>query len=200
MNFQNGIIAGIVSVVVALVTVFAATPAAPTPVNNTVGVSQTNVGEFPEGALIGDAFVKVVTGTIPAGSNQASFRNTTGKTVYVDQVIVRTTGTASTTQRISVGSGSSATIADFTLPTYALSSLLNYVLATSSAATTTSSVHGAGATDRAGVIAVADGDYINIALTQTFVQGNCSGSVCETATSTNRGFNLEYLIRVLQIK
>lgn len=198
--FVSALIAFIVAVVVAVVAVSSFTDGTATPSEPAAGASQSAPGEFPEGALLGNAFSKYVTGTIGAGENQTAYRNTSGRTQYVDLATVRTTGTASTTQRITVGKSTSSTIANFTAATFAESSLINYVLATSSAATTTASVQGSAAVDRAGVIALADGEYLIFALTQTFLQGNCSGSVCETATSTNRGFNLEVMARVLQIK
>lgn len=158
------------------------------------GYSQSDVGKFEEGAQLGTTGSRYYSGVIKAGNDQVSYRNTSGKDQYVDLAILRTTGTASTTQTLTAGTSTSATFNGFSVPSN-IKSLVNAIVATSSVATTTDSVNGYGAAE--GTVRLADGDYLNIGVYQTF--GNqCTGAVCETATSTNRGYDVRYVIRVLQ--
>lgn len=132
-------------------------------------------------------------GKIEARSNQAFWRNTTGRTVFVDLAEMVTTGVASTTFQFFIGTTTSASITDnFTNP-YA--SLVDaYSLATSSPAwRSVNSIKDPGTNGR-GVIPVLSGEYVYF----TFQQDNanaCTGAICETATSTNRGFNVDWYLR-----
>lgn len=140
--------------------------------------------ENPNGESLGGIFENMAGGTIGAGRNQASFRNTYGKPIYVYLADVSTTGTASSSFTLYVATSSTATIADnFTAP---FSSIINgFLLATSSVATTTSNYD---TPKNSRVVKVNSGQYVVFQLQSTF---DCvSNGLCETATSTNRGFNL----------
>lgn len=130
-------------------------------------------------------------GKIIAQRNQAYWKNTTGMTQYVDLADVSTDGNASSTFKIYAVSTSSplANIYDFTAPAATTSNLINgFSFATSSAATTTSNMESSFA---GRVVRVPAGSEVNIYL-QSNDGGLCNpkASKCETATSTNRGFNL----------
>lgn len=128
---------------------------------------------------------------IYAKTNQAYWKNTTGKTQYVDQLDVSTDGVASSTFNIWAVATSSAlaNAYDFTAPLATSTTLINnFSFSTTSVATTTSSLDKA-PTGR--VIAVPDGSQVNIYLRSADGPTcNPQGVKCETATSTNRGFNL----------
>ena len=125
--------------------------------------------------------------------NQASWRNTSGQTVYLDYAEVSTDGTASSSYKFYVYASSTkvSTAYDFTAPGSAGKVAINgFTIATSSAATTTTNVaNGAGQT-----VQVPNGSYVNIVM-QSVNGSGCNGTTCETATSTNRGFNLQWRIR-----
>jgi hypothetical protein len=147
---------------------------------------------YTNGVGIGPGYVMFSrSGTIALGSNQASWRNTTGRTVYVDLAFLATSGVASSSYKFYVATSTSATISsDFTAP---YSSLVNgFTIATSSVATTTSSIesHLSGSA----VVPVASGQYVNIQV-QAANGAVCNGVICETATSTNRGFTVAWYLR-----
>lgn len=191
-------LSGVVALAVAIAAFFGlpfVAPSAPS-----AGYSQSNPGEFPEGAKLGTTGSRFYSGTLKAsqGQGQASYRNTSGKDQYIDLLGLRTTGTASTTQTLTAGTSTSATFNSFSVPS-TVKKFINVALATTSAATTTNSVQGpgAGTGDGSGLVRLADGEYFNFGLYQTYGTA-CSGSVCEAATSTNRGFDVRYFFRVLQ--
>lgn len=151
------------------------------PVHNTPEI-------FSQGQDTGDGNVTFTKGgIIGPGANQASWRNTLGRTVYVNpaQVAVGfTSGTASSSLLYYVSTSSAATLtSDFAHPGGSVWGIDGASIATSTPGpslimgTTTSS--GAG-------IPVADGAYLNVQI-QSKNGGTCNGAACETATSTNRG-------------
>lgn len=131
-------------------------------------------------------------GKIEAKSNQASWRNTTGGVVYVDLAELATDGTASSSFKLYVGTSTAATIAsDFTAP---FASLINgVILATSTIATTTTNYDVAAQTPHS--IRVADGVYVNFQLQEKDSNACGVAGTCETATSSNRGFNLQWRLQ-----
>lgn len=184
-----------VAVVVSALFYFTTLPGAEEP---RAGLTQSNVGEFPEGVLIGQVAQRYYTVSLPAGIAQASYRNTSGRTQFVDLANLTTNGIASSTQTITVGTSTSATFNGYSVPPN-VKTLLNCTLATSTPSNTNAnSTHGTCAVaSTGGVVRLADGEYLNIGLYQTF--GNvCTGALCETSTSTNRGFTVSGFIRVLQ--
>lgn len=139
---------------------------------------------YPNGVIIGDQNNIWISGTIPVGSNQGSWRNRTGRTIFIDRAEIFTSGTASSTMVFSVGTSSAATVADFT---NTFSTLIDrYTLATSSVFRLVNSIKDAGTNGR-NVIPVTDGQYVSV-VWRTENNQACTGAVCETATSTNRGF------------
>lgn len=170
-----------------------------TPTNSGDGLgSVRNVDTYPDGIKIGKGPVAVSwqTGTIGSGVNQASFQNKTGRVMCADLAVVRTTGTASSSYRITVGTSTSATVSDFAALTGDNRSIIDFSFATSTTATSSNSVHGVGAV--AGVVCVNADEYYNIALragTSTTASAGCNGATCESATSTNRGFDIIYYLR-----
>jgi len=151
------------------------------PVHNTPEI-------FSSGIDSGDGYVSFVKGgIIGPGANQASWRNTTGRTVYVvpEGVAVGfASGTASSSLLYYAATSSAATLtSDFAHPGGSVWAIDGASVATSTpgpsfiVGTTTSS--GAG-------VPIADGAYFNVQI-QSKNGGSCNGAACETATSTNRG-------------
>ncbi len=159
---------------------------------------RAGVQEFVDGIKPGEAIEinKVV--SIPAGSDNFVYTNRSGRAQYVDLLALRTSGTASSTFTLVAGTSTSATAWNgFSVPSN-LKSFLSATLATSSTATSTNSIQGNGAPSGsgAGVAYLAAGESLIVGLYQTY--GNaCTGAVCETATSTNRGFNVSGILRIL---
>ncbi len=134
-------------------------------------------------------------GTIPLGSNQGAWCNSgakgVGKTVYVDLARITTSATASSTMKVYVATSTSATIAsDFNAPFGTL--INNFPIATSSLATTT------GSTDYRrtgfGIIAVPVGQCVVTQIQAAAATCPTTGGSCESATSTNRGFTLDWML------
>lgn len=204
MKTSSKIIVGVVALAVAVFALLgflsshSGTPA--TDNGPSAGFSQSNPGQFEEGAQIGSVGDRYYSGTLSASQfqDQGSYHNTSGRDQFVKMLILHTTGTASSTQTLTAGTSTSATFNGFSVPS-TVKSFLNVTVATSTVATTTNSIQGIGAPsgDGAGVVRLADGDYFNFGLYQTYGT-KCTGSVCETATSTNRGFDVRYVLEVLQ--
>lgn len=142
----------------------------------------------------GDFLTFTKNGRINAGSNQASWRNTLNRTVYIDYTEMVPTGTASTTFIFYVGTSTAATYSDNYAAPYA-TLVDGKRIATSTTPIVVNSKADAGTLGRQ-TIAVAPGVYVNFAMLQGYLQGNCTGSVCEAATSTNRGIStIDWLLR-----
>ncbi len=174
---------------------------APAPQPLSTGAVVNNSGsQFTNGASFGNGQGGVGVSVNWAGdkiypkSNQASWYNNTGMTQYVDLTEVSTDGTASSTFKLYAIATSSAlnVIYDFFTPTGGLMAIDGFSFATSTTATTTSSIEKA----RNGkVIRVPDGWRINFYL-QAVDNRTCpTTGLCETATSTNRGFNMFWRLR-----
>lgn len=151
------------------------------PVHNTPEI-------FSSGIDSGDGYVSFVKGgIIGPGANQASWRNTTGRTVYVvpgGVAVGFASGTASSSLLYYAATSSAATLtSDFAHPGGSVWAIDGASVATSTigpnftVGTTTSS--GAG-------VPIADGAYFNVQI-QSKNGASCNGAACETATSTNRG-------------
>lgn len=180
-------------------------PSAPT-----TGLVQTDLGQFPEGVRNGDLFERWETATLPAGQNSvALFTNRSGRDVYVDygSVDVPTGQIASSSSKVSLFATTSSstaipTVMDFQTVTEGKRALIqNMPIATSTTATTTSSVIAA-VTARAngnGAIVVPDGSTVFGYLQQDLTGAPVSCSAlqrCETATSSNRGFNPIFNVKI----
>lgn len=137
----------------------------------------------------GDTLTFTKDGVISAGQNQGSFRNTTGRTVYVDLATIGyESGTASSSLLFYAGTSTTATFSnDFASPSGAgkFFPIDAAVIATSTTGlriiTSTSTPSGNGS------VAVANGQYFVFQVQERYA---CkSVGVCETATSTNRGIS-----------
>lgn len=199
----SAVVAAIVALVVGLLTVSLSKAPTPAPVQTPVSETRTGSGGnitqqqdfYTNGVGIGPDYVMFTrNGVIGTSQNEGFWTNRTGRTVYINRADVTSTGTASSTYRIYVGTTTAPTaLDDFSAP-YA--SLVNgFLWATSTAATTTSSI-GARNTTNTGVIPVADGQSVFVQL-QAVNDNRCAAALrCETATSTNRGITrLEWIIQ-----
>ena len=133
-----------------------------------------------------------------AGVNYAGFLNATGQTIYVTEAKVNMVAnaassvTASSTYLLDIATSTIEHIADFSNP---FSSIIDsYQISTSTVGTnfTLNSIKDAGTNGR-NVVPVADGQYVGVLLTAK--GGNTTGGASwESATSTNRGFDLKAVI------
>lgn len=217
MNKKIYIFSGLTAFVVALVVglgFIAALSQSPTPVSDpqSVGALSGPVvntpNNFTAGLSTGSNNVEFTFGgTIPTGSNRVVWTNKTGRIVYVPEIDVSTIGTtsnqslypffASSTENVyafaTTSTSASALLTyDFTAPVNNASTTLlinKFIIATSTSATTTSSMNLTGQGDT--VADVPPGGSIVIQLS-TAVGCLTTAGVCESATSTSRGFNIKY--------
>lgn len=162
---------------------------APTPAPSNLGaVTDIDGYNFTAGINFGSVKENWGSGQIYPKTNEAYWKNTTGRTQYIDLLDVSTDGTASSTYTIYAVATSSplTTLYDFTAPVSSTGQMLinGFKFATSSTATTTSNYDFAGAGK---VVRVPDGQYVDIYLTAPIACPSGGGN-CESATSTNRGF------------
>lgn len=193
-NFKVYLAAGVVALVVAVIACFAIFNS----VAPSAGYSQSDVGKFPEGVENGGVGTRYYPISLVGVNSQGSYCNKSGRVQYVDLAVLRTTGIASSTFTLTAGTSTASSFNQFSVAG-TIKALLNTVLATSTVATTTNSMQGPGATtgDGSGVVALANNACFNYGIYQTYGTA-CSGSVCETATSSNRGFNIAGYFRVIQ--
>lgn len=201
-NSNNSIIATGIAILLSLVAIFVAV-GGPTG-SQVVGGERGGFQEFFDGVRIGQASQKWVVGQIdPGQTSVALYTNRTGVDVYADfgSADIPTGSTASTTQAVSLfATSSSAT----TVPTWANFGTLAeggraliqaVAIATSTTATSTNSVLSAVQGKGNGSVVIPDGSTLFGFMQQTYATV-CTGSVCETATSTNRGFNPKFKVRL----
>lgn len=185
---------------------------APNAVSQGLGTSADNVQQviwqFTKGVMLEGASktgknssaVFTASGTLAPGQNIDYWTNKTGRTVLFDYADVVQTGTgyASSTMRISVFATSTVSgINPYVAPKVSTSSLSNFLIdnvrmGTSSPSNYVWNADVNGGTNATGTIAVPDGSSLVLFLQQGDYQANCTGSICEPATSTNRGFNLNW--------
>lgn len=175
-----------------------------------VGLTQSDLGQFPEGVKNGDQFERWFSKTLPAGENDVPlYTNRTGRDVLVSfgSVNVLTGQVASSSYDVYVLSTTSSATAipvanDFATQggTAGKQQLIRGItLATTTTATTTSSVYAAAVNKGNGAILVPDGSTVFGYMVQTYPLGPggaCNGATCESSTSTNRGFNPVFNIKV----
>lgn len=166
----------------------------------------TNIVNFTKGLKSGDNNEVWISKTLPVGQNQVVlYRNITGRDQWVDygESSVKTGETASSTMAVSLIATTTATIAagnDFgTLNEGKRAILQTAPVATSTTASTTSSVYASSRGLGNGSVLVPDGSYL-IGYLQQVKTGTvaCYGAVglCEAATSTSRGFNPVFTVRL----
>lgn len=167
-----------------------------------LGGERAGLQNFIDGIKAGSISIKWVSGKLaPGADDQVIYTNRTGRDVYADfgSVDVLTGETASTTFKVSIFATTTTSVPvtqDYTaLAEGARALIQSYTFATSTTATTTSSVRAAVEGKGNGSIVIPDGSSLMLYMQQTY--GNvCTGAVCETATSTNRGFNPKYKVRL----
>lgn len=147
-------------------------------------------------------------GSMVAGTSTDFWVNNLDATVWVQDLTVATDGTASSTFKISAEASSSPTDLIETMvlatPVWNNSIIGQYVIATSSTATSTSHLWDVGVNNKRHPVPIKIGERLNLHLqnaggtaTFTAVQTNCGSSdVCENATSTNRGFNVVWFAKL----
>lgn len=160
---------------------------------------------MPNGLILGGIGENWASGQIGKGANQASFRNTTGGPIIIDLTEVQSVATTSTAQyitasstyKIYVATSTASTIAsDFVAPPYAT------VIAGYKIATTTGATQGAATTttqfdSRSGTsvsFVLADRAYLNFQIQAADNYTCAQAGQCATATSSQRGFNLNWKV------
>ncbi len=152
-------------------------------------------GSLPDGIELGDGYVNFhAAGTINAGANTASWKNKTGRKVVITYAEMRTTGTASTTFDFYAATSSAATVSTFDFGAAPFSELIDAKrVATTTAILVVNSIIDQGTNGR-GAIEVEDGEFVFLGFRQSFATNSCNGAWCESATSTNRGFNVRWVL------
>lgn len=198
MTTQNKVIAGVV--VVSLISVAALFSSKGGDATKRLGAQiEQETYWFYNGMQLGPAGTTQDEAQISMGSgqNQASWQNATGQTIYIDSgsvLGILTPGasstaavTASTSMLVYAGTSTSAAVANATIPIYG-SIWGNVSIATSTKGSTAlSSVQNgvSASTTEQGIVAVPNGSYV------LFVMNAVNAPpIGESATSTNRGFNL----------
>lgn len=151
--------------------------------------------EFVDGIKAGSVSSKWVSATLPVGTDQAVlYTNRSGKDVFADlgSVSIITGETASSTFKVAVIATTTTSVGAWQAYSAVVEGgralIQNYRVATSSTATSTSSTLAVAQGLGNGNVLIPDGSSLIFYMQQGY--GNvCTGSVCETATSTNRGFN-----------
>lgn len=134
--------------------------------------------------------------TIGTADNNDGWQNLTGKTVYVDRVDVEIVdGAASSTMVFDVATSSSENLSDTSDPYSEF--IDSQAISTSTPAGRVLNTIADSGTNGTGVVQVDDQEYVSLRFLQgntsgTTALGSCSSGVCETATSTNRGFNVDW--------
>lgn len=208
------IVSGIISLVVALVVGlgFAAhkSPAPVSTVGGTIdGGTYSAPQNFTQGVSLGGTEIKFTkAGIIPAQQNHATYFNNTGRVVYIDYTemdVIPTTNNiaytayanASSSMRFSAGtttSNTSATLNTFDYSAPFATLIDNVLVATSTTGVATTSINSDINVGRdQGTVPVLPGQYVYFIFRQDST-GTCNGSTCETATSTNRGFNVHWFM------
>lgn len=173
------------------------------PGENTGG-QRAGLQEFVDGIQAGSVGTKWVSATMPANTNSvAIYTNRTGRDVYADfgAMDIPTGQTASTTVLGSLFATSSSatsvpTWADFgTLAEGKRALIQADIIATSTTASSTNSVMASVLGKGAGSVVVPDGSTL-FGYIQNRYTVACTGSQCETATSSNRGYNPVFKVRI----
>lgn len=146
-----------------------------------------NVPDFyTNGIGIGDQVEIHNSITIQAGSNQASWHNTTGRAVIAQRTeLGYLTGTASTSLLFYVATSSTPTVANYVRPTGTPLLIDGVTIATSTPGNTI--VVGTTTAAQLGVV-IPSGAYLVFDV-QSKNGAACNGAACEAATSTNRGIS-----------
>lgn len=213
MDNSKGTLIGVVAVAIGLIALGVAWFHNPVTVVTTenAGGERAGIQEGIDGYKAGDLNSKWKSAKMEVATSSVKvYCNTTGNDVVADygEAIIPTGSTASSTSNVSLIATTSTSIptwVDFGTLTEGKRALLQgIVIATSTTATTTNSVLASAQGKSAGATLIPTGSCIFGVLQQNTTlcgtQGNASGAACESATSTNRGFNPIFNVRVRAAK
>lgn len=203
----NGLLAFGLVVVAVLASARPQEAPAPAPAAGaTGGIYQALPWTFGNGIKLGDVNTNwLPTQTITAGQSQVAYTNRTGRPIIVDygeiQQIANAGGinVASSTFRVTMFATTTTTVPashDFTAVSASTSALVVGVWATSTTATTTNSVGTVPLGGQGTILLPADWTLITYLQRNTTLCGAVAATVCEAATSTNRGFDVKVRVRV----
>lgn len=203
---------GVVAVAIAILALGISTfGGAPASQDQNVGGERAGLQEFVDGIKSGDINGKWISKKMDPLSNSVQiYRNTTGHDVIIDlgSANIITGETASSTSKISVFATTSSSVAtwvDFgTLAEGKRALIQGVAIATSSTATSTNSVLSAVQGKGNGFVLVPTDYYVFGVLQQDTtacsIAGAVNGAACETATSSNRGFNPIFNVHVRSVR
>jgi len=184
----------------ALAAYFRAPSVAPTGQSSNLGGADI-VEQYPSywvnGINIGGRFTNNVKLVLGDGQNQVAWKNTTGQVVlasgvqgFISPSAKTSPAVASSTLAFFVGTSTTSTITDSAAPVFG-SLIDTYLIATSTTNTLAIDSFGDKGTNGQQVITVLPNQYVIAVLENPYNQA-CTGATCETATSTNRGYNLPF--------
>lgn len=132
------------------------------------------------------------------GEFKASFQNTTGGDVFVEYTGGIFDGTASSTFEFNIATSTYSLAASNTWKNSDADLTYSGVIDSLSVPTSTIdkvfSIDKDKGTNGQQMIKLADDEWVNLILTNPY-QNGCTGSLCESASSTARGFDIDYMIR-----
>lgn len=171
----------------------------------TGGIYQALPWTFGSGIKLGDVNQNwLPTVTLTNGQDQVGYTNTSGKDILVDygevQMIANGAGLniASSTFRVTMFATTTAVVPDnqdFTTVSASSTALIIGVWATSTQATTTNSVQNVTLGGQGTVRVPSGSTLITYLQRNTTLCGAVAATVCEAATSTNRGFDVKIRAR-----
>ena len=204
METSNGKFVGVAAVAIAIVALGISFFGGSSQPSQNVGGERAGLQEFIDGIKAGDINAKWVSAKLPTQENSVLiYANRTGHDVIADfgSMVIPTGETASSTSLVSIFATTSSSIAasnNFaTISEISRALIQAATVATSSTATTTNSINSAALGQGIGAIVVPTGSFIF-----GYLQQNVSGcsvaaaGKCETATSSARGFNPIFNVRV----
>lgn len=153
------------------------------------GDVENNNPDFSEGLGIQGVDQFVESGTIELGEYQASFQNKSSNVMFLETAYAYVNGTASTTLVLDVATSTDETIAFNTNP---FSSIIDSYQISTSTRNRTINNHEDQGTNGQQMVAVQPSEWVIFYVDDPYYPGNCTGSVCENATSTNRGYTLDW--------
>ena len=175
-----------------------------------VGGQRGGLQEFSEGVTIDNVTIRHAEAKLPVGQDYVVvWYNNLGKDVIANygEAIVTSAETASSTSKISLFATTSSTVndsVDFGTLAEGKRALIQAVnISTSTTATTTSSTYAMAAGKGNGSVLVAAGSYLMGYLQKDTAASTGCGALtglCETATSSNRGFNPVFRVRLHHTK
>lgn len=165
--------------------------------------------QFIDGIDVGGELERWYVGKLdPLSNSKRIFTNTSGKDViaYYGDITISTGQVASSTYDVSIFASTTSAIPatqNFSALSEGKRALIQSdIIATSTTASTTSSVYASVIGKGRGAVLVPDGStlwlYLQQNTTRCSIAGAVSGAACETATSSARGINPEYRVKVHQ--